>query len=670
MTQELKKRVEQLREQLRDANYKYHVLDDPDISDAEYDGLLRQLDELEAANPELITPDSPTQRVGATPIDSFLTVTHNAPMLSLANAFSAEEMREFDERVRDRLEAGETTIAYGAEPKLDGLAVSLLYEKGVLVRGATRGDGAKGEDVTHNVRTIDAIPLRLRGSDWPSQLEVRGEVYMPKAGFNALNVAAEEKGEKTFVNPRNAAAGSLRQLDPKLTAQRPLAFFAYSVVDGEQLASEHVACLLKIKEWGFPVNPLTDVVSGVDGCLSFYDFIGQSRSDLDYEIDGVVFKVNDLRSQHELGFVSRAPRWAIAQKFPPEEMTTVVENIEFNVGRTGALTPVARLKPVFVGGVTVSNATLHNMDELSRKDVRVGDTVVVRRAGDVIPEVVSSDVSKRQPGAASVAMPKQCPICGSNVVRVENEAVIRCTGGLYCPAQRKEALRHFASRRAMDIDGLGEKIIDQLVECDLVKTPADLYGLSVSQLAGLERMGEKSAQNLFDALERSKQSELSRLIYSLGIREVGEATAQALADAYASIQSLSEADVEGLQQVPDVGPVVAERIVEFFAQDHNQAVIQGLLAAGVSYEVVATPMEPPSELFVDKTFVITGTLSSMTRDDAKKAIVAKGGKVTGSVSKKTDFLVAGEKAGSKLKKAESLGVSIMSEQDLLDRLAQ
>ena len=670
MTQQLQQRVDQLREQLRDANYKYHVLDDPDISDAEYDQLLRQLDKLEAAHPELITPDSPTQRVGAAPIDGFLSVTHSSPMLSLANAFTAEEMHDFDQRVRERLETPEQIVSYAAEPKLDGLAVSLLYENGALVRGATRGDGTKGEDVTHNVRTIDAIPLRLRGSDWPERLEIRGEVYMPKAGFKALNEAAEEKGEKLFVNPRNAAAGSLRQLDPRLTAQRPLAFFAYSVVDGEQLASEQVAALLKIKEWGFPINPLTAVVAGVAGCLEFYAAIGNARASLDYEIDGVVFKVNDLRSQQELGFVSRAPRWAIAQKFPPEEMTTVVENVEFNVGRTGALTPVARLKPVFVGGVTVSNATLHNMDELARKDVRIGDTVVVRRAGDVIPEVVSSDPLKRQPGAQSVVAPTHCPICGSIVSRIENEAVIRCTGGLYCPAQRKEALRHFASRRAMDIDGLGEKIIDQLVERDLVKTPADLYRLNVSQLSDLERMGEKSAQNLFDALERSKHSEFARLIYSLGIREVGEATAQALADAFGTMPALSEADSETLQQVPDVGPVVAERIVEFFAEHHNREVIQGLLDAGVSYEVVATPTESPSELFADKTFVITGTLSSMTRDDAKKAIVAKGGKVTGSVSKKTDFLVAGEKAGSKLKKAETLGVPVLSEQDLLDRLSQ
>ncbi|MEM7283670.1 MAG: NAD-dependent DNA ligase LigA, partial [Pseudomonadota bacterium] len=559
-------------------------------------------------------------------------------------------------------------VEYAAEPKLDGLAVSLVYQDGVLVRGATRGDGYKGEEVTHNVRTIDAVPLRLRGKGWPARLEVRGEVYMPKAGFAELNKQAEEKGEKTFVNPRNAAAGSLRQLDPKLTAQRPLAFFAYAVVDGATISDRHVDSLLAIREWGFPVNSLTQVVQGVGGCLEYYEFIGNQREHLDYEIDGVVFKVDHLSQQEELGFVSRAPRWAIAQKYPPEEMTTVVENVEFNVGRTGALTPVARLKPVFVGGVTVSNATLHNMDELTRKDVRVGDTVVVRRAGDVIPEVVSSDKTKRIPGAKSVAMPTVCPICGSDVVRVESEAVIRCTGGLFCPAQRKEAIRHFASRRAMDIDGLGEKIIDQLVERDLVQTPADLYGLTLEQLSGLERMGEKSAMNLIQAFEVSKRAELDRLIYALGIREVGEATAQALADFFQSMDSLAQADEETLQQVPDVGPVVAQRIVSFFAQPHNREVIHGLLQAGVQYEAPTADATEQSAAFADKTFVLTGSLSDMTRDEAKKRITAKGGKVTGSVSNKTDFLVAGEKAGSKLRKAESLNVTVLSEEDLLNML--
>jgi DNA ligase (NAD+) len=662
-----KKEVEQLREQIRHHNYQYHVLDNPEIPDIEYDRLVRQLEDLERQHPDLITEDSPTQRVGDAPVSAFGTVQHRLPMLSLENAFSAEELRDFHRRVTDRLELDtDNSIQYAAEPKLDGAAVSLLYENGVLVRGATRGDGSSGEDVTHNVRTIDAVPLRLLGDEHPPVLEVRGEVFMPRDGFREYNERALRKGENTFVNPRNAAAGSLRQLDPRLTAERPLDIYVYSVgyVEGGQIPALHSEVLDRLQVWGFKVCPERAVVAGIEGCLAYYDDIGRKRDSLAYDIDGVVYKVDRLDYQAELGFVSRAPRWAIAHKFPAQEELTVVRDIEFQVGRTGAVTPVARLEPVFVGGVTVSNATLHNMDELQRKDVRIGDTVIVRRAGDVIPEVVKTVPDRRPDGTTVTNAPSKCPICGSAVAREADEAVLRCTGGLYCAAQRIEALKHFVSRRALDIDGLGGKIISQLVDIDRVKTPADLYTLTKDELVEMERMGEKSADNLLKSIENSKATTLPRFLYGLGIREVGEATASAIASHYGNLAAIMGADEEELQAVPDVGPVVASRIHTFFAESHNRDVIEKLINSGLTWEE-GTP-RPPAEdgAFSGKTLVITGTLTGMTRNEAKDRIQAAGGKVTGSVSKKTDFLVAGDKAGSKLTKAQNLGVAVLNEVEL------
>ena len=664
--------MESLREKVQRYNHQYHVLDDPSVPDAEYDRLLRELKALEEAHPELVTPDSPTQRVGAEPISAFGTVTHELPMLSLDNAFSEDELRDFHRRVTERLELELTdALQYAAEPKLDGAAVSLLYEDGRLIQGATRGDGTIGENITHNVRTIDAVPLKMMGKGYPARLEVRGEVYMPRAGFRAFNEQAEEKGEKTFVNPRNAAAGSLRQLDPRLTAERPLDIYAYSVgiVDGGALPDKHSEILDQLQEWGFKVCPERRVVDGIDGCLAYYEEIGGKRDSLSYDIDGVVYKVNQLDYQRELGFVSRAPRWAIAHKFPAEEELTVVRDVEFQVGRTGAVTPVARLEPVFVGGVTVSNATLHNMDELHRKDVRIGDTVIVRRAGDVIPEVVKIVPERRPKRTRIVKAPDKCPVCDSAVVREEGEAVARCTGGLFCAAQRAEALKHFVSRRALDIDGLGAKLIEQLVAVDRIQTPADLYGLSRDELIEMERMGEKSADNLLAAIEKSKQTTLSRFLYGLGIREVGEATAGSLATHYGKLDAIVAADEASLQDVPDVGPVVASRIRHFFGEPHNRDVIQRLLDAGLTWPESEPVAIPADGALVGKTFVLTGTLSGMTRNEAKDRIVAAGGKVTGSVSKKTDFLVAGDKAGSKLTKAQNLQVTILNEVELEELLA-
>jgi len=662
--------VESLREQIRHHNYQYHVLDDPDVPDAEYDRLVRKLQALEAENPELITPDSPTQRVGAEPVSEFGSIQHAIPMLSLDNAFSEEEVRDFHRRVTERLALSiDDDLSYSAEPKLDGAAVSLLYRDGQLVRGATRGDGSTGENITHNVRTIDTVPLILYGQGFPSTLEVRGEVYMPRAGFHAFNEQAAKKGEKTFVNPRNAAAGSLRQLDPRLTAERPLDFYVYSVgqVVGGLLPDRHSEILSQLQEWGFKVCPERKRVDGIDGCLAFYEDIGARRDSLSYDIDGVVYKVDRIAHQRELGFVSRAPRWAIAHKFPAEEELTVVRDIEFQVGRTGAMTPVARLEPVFVGGVTVSNATLHNMDELHRKDVRIGDTVIVRRAGDVIPEVAKVVLDRRPDQARIVNAPANCPVCGSEVVREEDEAVARCAGGLFCAAQRTEALKHFVSRRAMDIEGLGGKLIEQLVGMDRIKTPADLFALDKDELIAMERMGEKSADNLLDSIEKSKQTTLSRFLYGLGIREVGEATAGSLAGHYGKLKAIVEADEMSLQAVPDVGPVVAGRIHQFFSEKHNVEVIERLVASGVTW-----PESDPVPISMDgalagKTFVLTGALSGMTRNEAKERIQAAGGKVTGSVSRKTDFLVAGDKAGSKLAKAQKLDVKVLDE-DGLDAL--
>lgn len=663
-------RVDKLREQIRHHNYLYHVLDAPEVPDAEYDRLMRELIRLEQAHPELVTTDSPTQRVGDAPITAFGTVEHRLPMLSLDNAFSEAELRDFHRRVSDRLDLGEEAedLEYAAEPKLDGAAVSLLYEDGVFVRAATRGDGRTGEDITHNVRTIESVPLRLIGAGYPPTLEVRGEVYMPKAGFEEYNRKAAAAGEKTFVNPRNAAAGSLRQLDPRLTAERPLEMYAYSVgvVDGGELPGHHSEVLDRLQEWGLRVSPERAVVRGADGCFRYFEHLGEIRNELAYEIDGVVFKVDDLRLQRELGFVSRAPRWAIAQKFPAQEEMTVVNGVEFQVGRTGALTPVARLEPVFVGGVTVSNATLHNIDELHRKDVRPGDTVIIRRAGDVIPEVVSVVLSKRPRGTKPVDLPGNCPVCDSHVVREEGEAVARCTGGLFCSAQRIEALKHFVSRKAMDIDGLGAKVIEQLVGIDRVKTPADLFDLTVDELVELERMGQKSAEKLVQAVDKARQTTLPRFLFALGIREVGEATAVSLAQYFGRFEGLLAADEEELQKVPDVGPVVARRIVEFFAEPHNVEVIKTLQRRGVVWAETDPSQQPAVGPLSGKTFVLTGTLSEMTRDEAKEKILSLGGKVTGSVSKKTDYLIFGEKAGSKLEKAEKLGVTAMPESEFLD----
>lgn len=664
-------RVAHLRALLEHHNYRYYVFDDPEITDAEYDGLFRELQALEAEYPELASDDSPTQRVGGAPAAGFGTVAHLVPMLSLDNAFSADELEAFDRRIRDRLKT-ETQIEYSAETKLDGTAISLLYENGRLVRGATRGDGLTGEDVTHNVRTIDSIPLRLRGDDRPGVLEVRGEVYMPKSGFGALNARLAREGGKTFVNPRNAAAGTLRQLDPRITATRPLEFFAYGVghFENGHMPSRHSDTLALLKDWGIRVSPLSRVVAGVEGCQSYYDWVGAQRDDLPYEIDGVVLKVDRVELQQALGFVSRAPRWAIAYKFPAQEVTTTVRGIDFQVGRTGALTPVARLEPVFVGGVTVSNATLHNIDEIERKDVRIGDTVIVRRAGDVIPEVVQVLHERRTGRPPRIRLPDHCPACGADVVRPEGQAVARCSGGLYCPAQRKEKLRHFASRRAMDIEGLGAKIVEQLVDGGIgdqqVHTPADLYALTTGQLAALERMGEKSAQNLVDAIERSKRTTLSRLLFALGIPEVGEVTAANLARHFGDIEPMAKAEQAELESVPDIGPVVAQHVYEFFRQPENLRVIAELRERGVSWPIEEkVSVELP---LAGRTFVLTGTLPSMSRDEARARIEAAGGRVTGSVSAKTDFVVVGAEPGSKLVKAEELGIALIDEAGLLGLL--
>lgn len=662
------RRAHELREQLNYHNHRYYVLDDPEVPDAEYDRLLRELQTIEAENPDLVTPDSPTQRVGHQPAAGFGEAVHQEPMLSLDNAFSEEELSEFDRRARERLGVDEA-ISYAAEPKLDGAAVSLLYESGLLVRGATRGDGATGEDITHNVRTIRSIPLRLRGEDFPESLEVRGEIYMSKAGFEQLNEQARKDGTKLFVNPRNAAAGSLRQLDPRLTATRPLEFYAYGVgaQRGGQDSKTHSGVLHWLKELGLPVPSLNEVVSGVDGCRVFYESIRDRRDTLPFEIDGVVFKVDRLDYQADLGFVSRAPRWAVAYKFPAQEEMTVLLDVEFQVGRTGALTPVARLEPVFVGGVTVSNATLHNVDELRRKDVRPGDTVVVRRAGDVIPEVVNVVIDRRPEGAVPVDMPEACPICGSEVVRAEGEAIARCSGGLYCAAQRKEALRHFVSRRAMDIEGLGAKLIDQLVDSELVSTAADLFTLDVDTLSGLDRMGEKSATNLVNAIADSKETTLARFLYSLGIREVGEVTAKSLANHFGDLPVIRSASEDDLQKVDDVGPVVAAHVAAFFHQPHNNEVLLALERAGIRWPAVEVK-SGEGGIFNGKVLVLTGKLTRMTRDEAKSLIEENGGKVTGSVSAKTDFLVCGENSGSKLRKAESLGVDVLDEEEFLTYL--
>lgn len=663
----IQKEAGQLREQLNYHNYRYYVLDDPEIPDAEYDRLFHQLQALEEEYPDLITPDSPTQRVGAKPLSEFGEVRHAIPMLSLANAFNDEEVEAFGKRISDRLETG--NIQFVAEPKLDGLAISLLYENGVLVRAATRGDGVTGEDVTQNVRTIHSVPLRLVGKNFPHLFEVRGEVYMPKAGFDKLNLRQREKGEKEFANPRNAAAGSLRQLDSKITATRPLSIFCYGVgqVEGGTIPDRHSAILEQIKKWGFRVCPEIKKLKGLDQCLDYYHKIAEKRDKLPYEIDGVVYKVDRVDQQELLGYVSRAPRWAIAHKFPAQEAVTKLLAIDVQVGRTGALTPVARLEPVEVGGVTVTNATLHNQDEIERMDIRVGDTVVVYRAGDVIPKVADVIKSRRPKNTRKFKMPAHCPICGSDVVRVEDEAVMRCSGGLYCPAQRKEAIKHFASRRAMDIEGLGDKLVEQLVDTGLVSDVSDLYTLSLEDVAGLERMAKKSAENLLNALEKSKSTTLPRFIFSLGIREVGEATALNLATHFGDLRALEKADEDILQTVSDVGPVVASHIVTFFHQPHNLEVIRKLIKVGLKWPTIE--VKDKATLPLDgKTVVLTGTLSEMTRNQAKEQLQSLGAKVAGSVSKKTDMVIAGEEAGSKLEKAESLGIDVVDEQAFLKML--
>jgi DNA ligase (NAD+) len=662
-------RVNSLRQQLNHHSYQYYVLDAPEIPDVEYDRLYRELQTLEQQHPELIISDSPTQRVGDKPLTAFSQIKHEVPMLSLDNVFSDEELSDFYRRVQNKLDA-HAEIEFAAEPKLDGLAVSLIYEYGRLVRAGTRGDGVTGEDITQNIRTIHSIPLHLMGEGWPQKLDVRGEVFMPKKGFEELNRRARENGDKEFANPRNAAAGSLRQLDPRITASRPLAMYCYAVGNADELNSfkTHSDVLNQLGAWGLPLCRERKVVSGVKGCMEYFNALGQKRNTLPYDIDGVVYKVNRLDLQKELGFVAKAPRWAVAHKFPAQEEITSVNAIEFQVGRTGALTPVARLEPVFVGGVTVSNATLHNMDEVERKDIRVGDRVIIRRAGDVIPEVVSVVPGGRQPHAHKVKLPAQCPVCGSDVVREEGEAIARCSGGLYCAAQRKESIKHFASRKAMDVEGLGDKLVEQLVDEKRIEHVDDLYRLQLDDIASLERMGEKSASNLLAALEKSKSTTLPRFIYALGVREVGEATALALAQHFGTLEKLLDASEDVLQTVPDVGPVVARHVFHFFHEPHNRQIIQRLRDAGIHWP--EQQIAAQNQSLAGHTFVITGTLSGMTRDDAKAALQARGAKVAGSVSAKTSYVIVGDSPGSKADKARELGVKILDEAGLMKLLAE
>lgn len=666
----VRKRVAELREAIEHHDRRYYVLDDPEITDAAYDRMFRELQELEREHPRLVIPDSPTQRVGGQPATAFDQVRHGIPMLSLDNAFSDDEVAAFVSRIHDRLDlAGE--LDFIAEPKLDGLAVTVVFEGGAFVRGATRGDGTTGEDITANLRTVNSIPLRLKGDGWPARMELRGEVFMPRAGFEALNLRQAEAGERTFANPRNAAAGSLRQLDPAVTARRPLRafFYGWGEVDGELPWRRQAEALARIDAWGLPVCPEHELVTGLDGLVGYYHALERRREALRYDIDGVVYKVDRVDLQRELGFVARAPRWAIAHKFAAEEATTTLVAVDFQVGRTGALTPVARLEPVLVGGVTVSNATLHNMDEVERKGVRLGDTVVVRRAGDVIPEVVRVIEEKRPARAKRVKLPVHCPVCGAEVEREEDKAVARCSGGISCPAQRTAALLHFASRRAMDIDHLGERIVEQLVQGGHVHDPADLYDLSAGFLAGLERMGEKSAANLVASIDASREPELARFLFALGIREVGEATARAIAAHFGTLDRIVAATADELVEVADVGPVVARHVETFFRQPHNGEVLDRLTAV-LDIRPLSVERKASSDVLAGLTFVLTGTLDSMTRDEAKDALVALGAKVSGSVSRKTSFVVVGKDAGSKADKAGSLAVRTLDEagfRDLLER---
>lgn len=665
---ELEKRVAELRVTLDNYNYQYYVLDDPTVPDAEYDRLLRELQQIESEHPELVSSDSPTQRVGAKPENGFQEVTHELPMLSLDNAMSDEELVSFNKRIQDRLKTT-ADIEYVCEPKLDGLAVSLLYENGLLVQGATRGDGTTGENITLNVRTIRAIPLKLRGKEIPERIEIRGEVFMPKAVFESLNEEAREQSTKTFANPRNAAAGSLRQLEPSVTAKRQLSFYAYSmglVSDDFQLADTHYQRLEQIKTFGLPVSSEIKIVKGAEGCLAYHQSISEKRDSLGYEIDGVVNKVNSIELQEELGFVARAPRWAIAHKFPAQEEMTQLIGVDFQVGRTGALTPVARLEPVSVGGVTVSNATLHNMDEIARLDARIGDTVIIRRAGDVIPQVVSVILEERPAKAEIILTPEHCPVCNSPVERTEGEAAIRCTGGLICSAQRKESIKHFASRKAMDIDGLGDKLVEIFAEKGMVQSISDLYRLEASDIASLDRMGEKSSENLIEALEHSKNTTLPKFLYSLGIREVGEVTAKNIAHHFLTLDGIIKASQEELESVPDVGPIVAHHIRAFFDNVENLEQIEELKGLGVNWPDIEKKSDDELPL-KGKTYVITGTLEGISRPEAKAKLEALGAKVSGSVSSKTTALIAGASAGSKLKKAQDLGVEVL-DQSFLDNL--
>jgi DNA ligase (NAD+) len=662
-----KAHIDALKSQLEEHNYQYYVMDAPSIPDAQYDRLMVELIALEKKHPELVNPDSPSQKVGGTPLSKFDTVVHEVAMLSLDNGFTEADLITFEKRLQDRL-LSFTDMQFSCEPKLDGLAASILYENGVLTRAATRGDGQVGEDITQNVKTIANVPIKLRGENIPSRVEVRGEVFMPKAGFEQLNEMQKKAGSKVFVNPRNAAAGSLRQLDSRITAKRPLLFYAYSmgVIEGESLTELplHTQRLAALGKWGIPLCKESSVATGADECVAYFAKIGEMRNSLSYDIDGVVFKVNDINLQQRLGFVSKAPRWAIAQKFPAQEELTTLLDVEFQVGRTGAITPVARLEPVFVGGVTVSNATLHNQDEIARLGVRIGDTVVIRRAGDVIPQIVSVVLEQRPHNVRDIVFPSHCPECHSHIERIESEATARCTGGLVCGAQRKEAIKHFASRKAFDIDGLGDKIVEQLVDAGLIENPADLFRLNMPKLISLERMGDKSAVNLLNALNRSRATTLSKFLYSLGIREVGESTARNLALHYMTLEEIMQADIDSLKEVQDVGAVVAEHIFHFMREPLNLAIINDLIELGIHWPKMQKASED-EQPFAGKTVVLTGTLSQMGRSEAKAKLQELGAKVSGSISVKTDLLIAGEKAGSKLSKAESLNVEVWDEAQMV-----
>ncbi|HHE9988511.1 TPA: NAD-dependent DNA ligase LigA [Haemophilus influenzae] len=663
--------LDNLRKTLRQYEYEYHVLDNPSVPDSEYDRLFHQLKALELEHPEFLTSDSPTQRVGAKPLSGFSQIRHEIPMLSLDNAFSDAEFNAFVKRIEDRLILLPKPLTFCCEPKLDGLAVSILYVNGELTQAATRGDGTTGEDITANIRTIRNVPLQLLTDNPPARLEVRGEVFMPHAGFERLNKYALEHNEKTFANPRNAAAGSLRQLDPNITSKRPLVLNAYGIgiAEGIDLPTTHYDRLQWLKSIGIPVNPEIRLCNGADEVLGFYRDIQNKRSSLGYDIDGTVLKINDIALQNELGFISKAPRWAIAYKFPAQEELTLLNDVEFQVGRTGAITPVAKLEPVFVAGVTVSNATLHNGDEIERLNIAIGDTVVIRRAGDVIPQIIGVLHERRPDNAKPIIFPTNCPVCDSQIIRIEGEAVARCTGGLFCAAQRKEALKHFVSRKAMDIDGVGGKLIEQLVDRELIHTPADLFKLDLTTLTRLERMGAKSAENALNSLENAKSTTLDRFIFALGIREVGEATALNLANHFKTLDALKDANLEELQQVPDVGEVVANRIFIFWREAHNVAVVEDLIAQGVHWETVEVK-EASENLFKDKTVVLTGTLTQMGRNEAKALLQQLGAKVSGSVSSKTDFVIAGDAAGSKLAKAQELNITVLTEEEFLAQITR